>query len=246
MIYFLQTLKSRLLFLVFIITLPGVVAVIYQNITERNNALEDARGHAITVIDNITLEQTKIIENTHRFLLRLSQTPLLFDQSSFECSQYLANLLNLSDAYLNIGAPNADGQLLCNAIPLTKVVNVSDRPYLQKAMTERVFTISQFQFDRAAEKVSINFAYPIIRPNDDQVIGAVVAVVSLDWWSKQLQHTKLPNNAVAYITDSRGEIIAAYPQDKDLLGKLLSDVHGFIKLIPDQSTKLIKGENGIS
>jgi diguanylate cyclase (GGDEF)-like protein/PAS domain S-box-containing protein len=234
------------LFLVFIITLPGVIAIIYQTVAERNNAIEDARGHAVAVIDNITLEQAKIIENTHRFLLRLSQNPLLLNQSALKCSQYLANLLNLSDAYLNIGAPNADGQLRCNAIPLTKEINVSDRPYLQKAIKERTFTISQFQFDRAAEKVSINFAYPIIRPNDDKVLGAVVAVVSLDWWSKQLQHSKLPDNAVAYITDNNDEVIATYPPNNDLLGVLVTDIHEFIKLIPDQTTKLIKDENNIA
>jgi len=170
----------------------------------------------------------------------------LLDQSSPKCSQYLANLLNLSDAYLNIGAPNADGQLLCNAIPLTKSINVSDRLYLQKAMLERKFTVSQFQRDRSAEHISINFAYPIIRSDNEQVVGAVVAVVSLDWWSKQLQHTKLPNNAVAYITDSGGEIIATYPQNKDLLGKLLSDIDSFIELMPEQKTKLVKDAKGVS
>jgi diguanylate cyclase (GGDEF)-like protein/PAS domain S-box-containing protein len=231
---------------VFIITLPGVIIVTYQTISERSHALQGAREHAITVMDNITLEQTKIIDNTQLFLVRLSQSPFVLKSSPLQCSEYLASLLNLTDAYLNIGAPNVDGQLLCNAIPLKKAINVKDRPYIQKAISERAFSISKFQYDRSAEKTSVNFAYPIIQPDDNQITGAVVAVVSLDWWSKQLQSTNLPLNSVAYISDNNGEIIAAYPPNKEILGKRLIEIHTFINLISDHNIKIIKGKDRIS
>ena len=239
---FFHTLKSRLLFLIFIVALPGLVAILFQATSERNNAIENARQLAVVVVDNITAEQADIIENTKSFLQRLSQSPILLNPTSVECSQFLANIHHLSDNYVNLGAPTVDGQLLCNATPLSEPINVSDRAYIQQAITQREFTIGQFQFDRAAEKTSINFAYPIINAVND-VVGATVAVVSLDWWSKQLEHANLPDKSVAYITDSNHKIIALYPENKALLGLSLESVQYSIKLMPDKKVKLVEDSN---
>ena len=240
---FFHTLKSRLLFLIFIVTLPGLVAVLFQATSERNNAIKSARQFAVMTVDNITWEQTEIIEKTKSFLQRLSQSPILLKPSSIECHQFLANIHHLTDYYVNLGAPSTDGQLLCSATPLIEPINVSDRAYIQQAITKRAFTIGQFQFDRAAEKTSINFAYPIINALNDEVVGAAVAVVSLDWWSKQLEHANLPEKSVAYITDSNNKIIAVYPENKTQLGLSLDSVQYSVKSMSDKKVKLIEDSN---
>ena len=89
---FFHTLKSRLLFLIFIVTLPGLVAVLFQATSERNNAIKSARQFAVMTVDKITWEQTEIIEKTKSFLQRLSQSPILLKPSSIECHQFLANI----------------------------------------------------------------------------------------------------------------------------------------------------------
>lgn len=244
MLVFLHSLKSRLLFLIFIITLPGLFAIFFQATAERNNAIENARLRAVEIVDHITAEQSKIIIKTQSFLQRLSQSPILLSPESPECSEFLANALHLTDYYVNLGAPNADGQLLCNAMPLNEVVNVADRPYIQQAIANREFSIGGFQQDRAAQLTSINFAYPIISADNDQVVGASVAVVSLDWWSQQLEHSNLSKNSLAYITDAKDRILAVYPENKILLGLYLQDVQGYAKSGSDQKTNIIEDKNG--
>ena len=246
MLVFLHSLKSRLLFLIFIITLLGLLAIFYQANAERNNAMDNARLRAVAVVDNITAEQSKIIIKTKSFLQRLSQSPILLTPESPKCSEFLANVRHLTDYYINLGAPSADGQLHCNATPLNEVVNIADRLYMQQAVTNREFSIGQFQLDRVAQMTSINFAYPIIHIENNQVVGAVVAVVSLDWWSKQLDHANLSKKASAYITDAKNKIIAVYPENKVVLGSYLENIQGDTKYLTDQKTKIIKDVNGVS
>ena len=64
MLTFLHSLKSRLLFLIFIIILPGFIAVFFQATQERSSAIETARLRAIDVVDYMTTEQIKIIDET--------------------------------------------------------------------------------------------------------------------------------------------------------------------------------------
>ena len=57
---------------------------------------------------------------------------------------------------------------------------------------------------------------------NDSVVALVVAVISLEWWSEALSESHLPDNTVAYITDSENKIVAAYPTNNSLLGTPLN------------------------
>ena len=238
-----QTLKSRLLFLVFLVTLPGVIAIFYQAASERSTAIETARLSATAIADNITAEQIKILQKTESFLKRLSKYSVLLTPESPLCSDFLANLHHLTDYYVNLGAPNAKGDLTCTALPLNNKVNVADRPYIKKAISNREFTVGTFQVDRVANTTSINFAYPVI-DDANNVAGVAVAAVSLEWWSLQLENANLPSNAVAYITDHQENIIAIYPDNKAHLGMPINDVQHFSQMISNNHAKMLKDSDG--
>ncbi|MEG3753168.1 EAL domain-containing protein [Psychromonas arctica] len=238
-----QTLKSRLLFLVFLVTVPGVIAIFFQAASERNTAIETARLSAVAVADNITAEQIKILDKTESFLKRLSKYSVLQMPNSPQCSSFLANLHHLTDYYVNLGAPDINGDLTCTALPLASTVNVADRRYIQQAIMNRKFTVGKFQVDRVANTTSINFAYPIVN-QENNITGVAVAAVSLEWWSLQLEHANLPKNAVAYITDHQSNIIAIYPENKAQLGLHISDVQHFWQSTFNTHTKMIEDNDG--
>ena len=238
--FFLHSLKSRLLFLIFIITLPGLFAIYFQATTDRSRAIEIARDRAVTVVEHLTAEQIEIIEEAHRFLKHLSKSPQLLTPESPKCSEFLADLRNLTDNYVNLGSPRADGELLCNAYPLNHPVNVADRPYIQQAISNREFSIGNFQLDRAAQITSINFAYPVINPTNDELVGLAVAVISLDWWSKQLDSASLPKDSIAYITDADNTVIAVYPENKAQLGKPIVELQAGVQEITNNQNKIMK------
>ncbi|HQC73588.1 MAG TPA: ATP-binding protein, partial [Candidatus Competibacteraceae bacterium] len=115
-----------------------------------------------------------------------------------------------------------DGELLCNARPLTQRVNVADRRYFQRAITRRDFAISTFQLDRAAGVTSINFAYPVIDPDSDRVIAVAVAVLSLNSWNRRLAESDLPEGAVTVVSDTQNTVLAHFPEAAATIGRPLA------------------------
>lgn len=238
-----QSLQSRLVLLIIFVALPGFASVIYHTFADRKQHIDSALQQAINIVEITTTDQAQLISETKSFLQSLATLPSVINLESPECSVALADILKLNGKYVNLGIPRADGELLCNARPLNKPVNVADRPYIQQALATRGFSTGNFQVDRATGVTSINFAYPVIHPVTDETLGLAVAVVSLEWWSKRLSQSRLPEKTVAYITDHEQKIIAAYPNDSKLLGSdILSSQANLLgnSLALNQESKMIR------
>ena len=218
MLYLFQTLQLRIIILIVMVAIPGLIGIFYDAYVEREQAINSAINQSVNMAKTHSKIQAGLIDKTQHFLKNLAQFDAVQSPSSEQCSLFLANVLKLNSNYVNIGAPRADGELLCNARALKRTVNVYDRPYIRQAIATRSFSISEFQIDRATKLTSINFAYPVFNSKNGNLVGLVVAVVSLDWWNEILSESHLPNNTVAYITDSDNKIVAAFPTRQNLLG----------------------------
>ncbi|USD66260.1 EAL domain-containing protein [Vibrio sp. SCSIO 43136] len=203
------SLKARLIAITFTALLPAIGIILantwFQFTYERGKVFE----HADLVAKSLLDEQLEIITNTKHFLIALSRRQELQDTHSAQCIEAVREGVELNPYVVNIGVPDINGDLNCNATPLNRKVNVADRPYIRAAMDRRMFSIGQFQTDRAAGVTSINFAYPVYR-REGGIVGAVVAVVSLNWWSERLAKADLPPQTVGLIIDANNQVIASH------------------------------------
>ena len=216
-----QTLQARVIILILMIAVPGFISIFYDAFVEREQAIKAAVIQAVNTTKTHSKIQANLIDKTQHFLKNLAQFDAVQQPSSQQCSRFLANVLKVNSNYVNLGVPSADGELLCNARELKRSVNVYDRPYIQQAIATRKFSISEFQIDRATNLTSINFAYPVINSRQDNLVGLVVAVISLEWWNEILSESYLPDATVAFITDSENKIVAAFPSRQELIGTQL-------------------------
>lgn len=220
-----RTLRFQLRFLLLLVALPASAIIVILGVQERRQLIDSYHAETTRVTGQLVRQQAKLIEDTRLFLIELAQTSAVLDPSDPACGAFLAKLLPLKPQYVNIGVPRANGDLLCNAKPLKRSVNVADRPYIRRAMDDEVFSVGSFQMDRVAQVVSINFAYPVKpTPDNSKPVGVVVAVVSLDWWSEALANQNLPEGAMAIVSDSADQVIATFPDRPELLGHLVSEV----------------------
>ncbi|MFA3789904.1 EAL domain-containing protein [Aliiglaciecola sp. SL4] len=221
---FLKSIHSRLVLLICLVALPGALTVVYMSVIERDHAIKEAQEEALKTTEITTTFQSLLVKRTENFLKNLATFDAVLTPESPDCSALLADIIKIKDIYINIGVPKANGDLICNAHPnfLDETINVADRPYIQQAISTRQFSIGEYQIDRAANVASINFAYPIFDPVNNELVSIAVAVLSLDWWSKQLSESRLPTNSIAFITDREDKIIAVFPNNPDLLGTKLS------------------------
>lgn len=225
---FFQTLQARVIILILMIAIPGFIGISYDAYVEREQAIKTALSRAVNTAKAHSKIQANLVEETRHFLKNLAQFDAVQQPSSPRCSRFLANVLKVNSNYVNLGVPKTDGELLCNARKLKRSINVYDRPYIQQAIATRKFSISEFQIDRATNLTSVNFAYPVINLDQGSLVGVAVAVISLDWWSEILSESYLPENTVAYITDSDNKIVAAFPARQELIGTQL-EIEGKVK-----------------
>jgi len=242
------SLRTQLILVILLAAILSVGLVFYYGQQDEDQHTGYAFGKAAVIASQIASTQQQIITNTELFLKKLAQSAAVQDPADPQCGRYLATLLGSSPVFVNIGVPRADGELLCNALPLKKRVNVMDRDYFQRSLRQRVFAIGDFQQDRAAGVTSVNFSYPVIAPATDTVVGVAVAVVSLRWWSERLQEFKLPPDSVAFIVDSNQTLVANYPHLKQDLGQP-STIYGVQELpvaIAGPLTERVVGGDGVA
>lgn len=229
----LKTLKGRVYFLAALTILPCYFFIFlnfdYSRVMVERELLKTAR-----VVSNQAAEnQDLLVASTRHFLSSLSSLPQIQDPESALCSAFVSDITPLFERYINIGVPNDQGVLTCNGTPLSSSVDVLDRDYIQRALTQKRFTSSGVQIDRATDRPTMNFAYPVRSNRDSEVVlGAAVAVISLDWWKTLLGSSQLPVNSIAYILDADQQIAVTYPQDAQLE-------------LPGHFNAIIKGEDGV-
>ena len=114
--------------------MPGVAVIFLEANTQQNQALSIARQQALEVTRQVTFSQQEIIRKTRSYLANLTLAEQLQNPTTEQCSEFLTSILLLNDLFVNIGVPSPDGRLLCNALPLSKKVNVYDRAYFQKLL----------------------------------------------------------------------------------------------------------------
>lgn len=206
-----------------VMALAAIVIVSLLAWQKRQQIIAEHQVAATRILAQINQQQSQIISETRRFLKALSKAPPIRQPSSPECTTFLTQALELAPEYINLGVSTANGELLCSGKALDAPVDVADREYIRQALDTGSFSIGRFQTDRATGLTSLNFAYPVYdETSQTQPVGAVVAAVSLDWWRRELENTKLPEGSAAYVLDRDNQVVGAFSQRNGLLGALPS------------------------
>ncbi|NVK25847.1 MAG: diguanylate cyclase, partial [Gammaproteobacteria bacterium] len=240
---FFQHLRVRLTLLMMWLALPSAVVLVIITLTERETAIDHAFEHSISIANNLTVSQSKVIDNTKSFLAAIAKVPEITNSTSERCSDFLRGVMKYNDMYTNLVVPAADGELRCSALPIMTQVNLSDRPYIQQAISEKVFTVGQYQIDRLTGVPSTNFAYPVIG-NSGDVKALVVAVISLDWWSQSLRELNLPEKSIVYMLDANSNILASLPANNPQLVNQIENTLGELSFYATEpNTKIVTTED---
>lgn len=205
---------------------PALALMLFNIWNEFSGEKQKIRDEAFLFAEKVVTQQQNKISYTKNILLNLANDPIAKTPAAPECPDFLQRILRINPLFVNLGIPLANGELLCNALPLQKAVNVADRHYFRNTIDHGSFAMSQFQEDRATGIASMNFSVPVY--DNGTIIAAAVAVISLEWWGKQLTDNYFPEDGVAFIIDSDGQVIASHYgavsiEAKDDLSSIFTD-----------------------
>ena len=215
-------LRTRLILLVFVAIIPPLVLTLYSDMQQRSKALATAEDSAMDLALKISRSQRIVIEGIRETLLTLSLLPQVQALDEAGSSAIFARLLNRSVGLTTLITCEDTGEICASALPFTKPVDISDRPWFQRAIETRDFSMGEYQVGRVTGKAQINFGYPVV-DDEGQVKAVLSTALDIEWLNCQLAETNLPQGARCTILDRKGRVLAHFPDQEALIGKAISE-----------------------
>ena len=238
-------LRARLLLLILLAVLPMLGLMLYTYAEQRHQAASEVEQNALRLSRLAASNHDQLIESTHQLLIALALLPQVRNGNAADCSALFADILKGFPSYANLGAVKPNGDLFCSALPSSTVVNVADRAYFQRALQTRAFAIGDYQIGRITGKPSVGVAYPIGEAGAVQ--GVVFVSIDLAWFNQLAAEAQLPPNTSLTVIDSKGTILARYPDAQLWVGQSLPETP-LVKAILLQGTGTAEapGLDGVS
>ncbi|WP_152527827.1 HWE histidine kinase domain-containing protein [Lutibaculum baratangense] len=123
-----------------------------------------------------------------------------------------------SVALTQLLAVDMTGRVFCNQLNRGQSVDLSDRDYVMRSMSERRLTTSGYILGRQTQEPILSFAYPIIGP-ENEVRGAVIVAYDVLKVGLELAAGRPPENQALLLVDANLVRVARVPSDPALIGR---------------------------
>jgi len=210
---FWDRLRTRILLIVALTSLPAFAIFLSYAVSDRRNALSQAAAQVSTYARLKIDYYGEFATRTRGMLESLAATPTITSGQQPDCSKILANLLARAPDYADFGVVNTDGQLLCSAVPVTNNFNLLGRDSIHGALRSGDFTVSGYELGTVTHEPIVTLAQPITDKNNGVVTGVVYASVSLEFLGRLDGSALLPPGNVFYLIDGQGLILVARPAE---------------------------------
>lgn len=226
--------------------LPTIVLMAF---TVRERRAADEATHqrdTLQLARHVAAKQQQFIEGARQLLIALAQLPAVRDGDYDACNELFAELIGRYGIYANLGLADVNGDVQCSGLPSVSGVNIGDRAYFQRAVSEQNFAVGDYQVGRITGLPSLNFGYPVF-DNAGRWRGVVYAALDLTWMSAYATELDLPPGAAFIVIDRLGTILARYPEPQAWVGKLVPDA-AVLKAMQGSSEGVVEavGVDGIA
>ncbi|MCF6439096.1 EAL domain-containing protein [Pseudoalteromonas luteoviolacea] len=204
-----------------VLSIPGFLAVLALLVVQRSDILHSKEQDALFFANQIATLQRVNITAAQQLLQNLAKNSALLDTQQQGCPTLLKHALLINQEFANFGLATPSGEVFCSLHPLKAPISIADRAYFLQAITTGAFSIGEYQQDRSVYTETLNFAQPVYK--NDQLEVVIFAVRRLTNWSESLSHLPLPIGTRVMVADNYAQIVAEYPYSKKPLGRSVSD-----------------------
>lgn len=212
------SIRTHLLLLVVLATLPALAVIVYRGVKLRELAVDNAKSEVLRVEQALAFQQLRAVENAHQLLLTLARLPQFQRLDKQECESLLRRLLRENPDYANLLVALPDGKLFASAVE-TKPFSIADRQYFRNLLTTRDISIGAYSISRTTGKPVMQFAYPLTDERGGRLRAVLVASYNLGNLGQIFSRANLPPGSVLAMTDPDGMRVYRYPEPGRYGGK---------------------------
>jgi PAS domain S-box-containing protein len=243
---FLRELRQRLLIIILVAVLPILALILYQAKLARDLRVAESQEHAWQIVEKVALREARFIDSAKQLLTLLAETPEVTGNDFAGCSDFLRRFAERNKLYVDLGVADSNGNILCRAEESGAAnENLARTSHFRGAMTARTFAIGDYQLQSKAERRSVNFAYPIFT-HDSRVRAIIFVALDIRWINELAAENNLPDGVSLSVVDSKGILLARFPEPQKWVGRHIPDASLFEMLqLRSQDTKELVGLDGV-
>lgn len=214
------SLRTKALLLVSFVFAVFVGTMGFHATAERQMRLEFIRDHLLDTAKLIAAQQNHVIEYTQQFLdsLILAQTHHSQAILPEDCKRALAQRLRDEPRIANIILALPDGSVVCSAMPTERPANIAGLPYFQQALASHTLIIGEAMDSRMTGKWNLPFS-KAVRDASGRALAVFVVALDLSGLATEIANAKYPEGARLGLIDTKGRVLARYPDVESWVGK---------------------------
>lgn len=205
------SLRSRLLLLVLLSAFPAFGLIIYSAMEERIAAELDARRKTGELAVLFAEKEHRLINEIRQMLAILANIPYVTVPELLpRCRESLPRIHRQNPLLANIGMVDAEGNLLCSALPFDTPINFADRAWFRRAVSSREFAVGDPVVGRLTKVLGLGMGYPVYGGDGHllKVLFATYDLIRLQDIAKELPVS--PGTVVA-VVNVDGTFLMRYP-----------------------------------
>jgi PAS domain S-box-containing protein len=243
---FLRELRQRLLIIILVAVAPILAVILYQAKMARDLQIADAQENAWQIVEKVAIREARFIDSARQLSTLLAETPEVTGHDRAACRDFLRRFGERNKLYVDLGIIDPSGTVRCRADDSAEPSeNLAHTSYFQRAMTAATFAVGDYQLQSKAERKSINFAYPILT-QEGRVNAVIFVAMDIGWINQLAAENNLPEGVSLSVVDSKGILLARFPEPQKWIGRHIPDASLFEMLaLRSQVTKELVGLDGV-
>jgi diguanylate cyclase (GGDEF)-like protein/PAS domain S-box-containing protein len=211
------TLRGRLMLLLAAALLPMLGLSLYLHGENRARALAELDRTLRSLLQVAAIEHQSFVDHTEQVLRIMARANDIERLDGPDCSALAARLLDTQFMYVNIGAADVAGRVVCSGRPLKGPANVSDRDWFRDALSRDTVTRGYYLIGRTTGLPALTFGLPL-RDASGNLRGALFASSDVLWLERVLAKMPLPPGWAAAALDRSGLVLARHADHGALFG----------------------------
>ena len=236
------SLRDRLVALILVAALPTLGLAAYVHVAQRREAVQDGREAALRFARGLARAHEQRLIDTRRLLATLAALP---ETDTAACATRFAAIHREFPDLVSLGVARADGEIHCSAVPVARPMNVTDRPWFDRAVRTQTFATGDHEIDPASGRAQLVAALPVPYPGGG-TRSVVFAALDLAWIGRHAAGD-LPPRWVVALSDEGGTILARHPDSSRWVGQPLPEASVLSAALGENGngTAEVNGPDGI-
>lgn len=207
-----RSLRSRLVMIVLLASLPALLLLFLTASQQRTDALEAGQDEAVRLARTAAADQGREMDRVQRELALLTRLPEVQGDDSSACTTLFQSLVTDPDnaIYVDLRVLTRDGEVFCRSAASTPLGPNEDLGFVEDAFNGTRFTVGPYRTNPLNGNSTISFAAPV-RGKNSTIERVVVATLDLGSQSTFLTQSTLPEGAIIRLVDEQGILLLQRP-----------------------------------